>query len=89
MAKKIITENEGEKEMSHWNYRICKQPDGHYSLNEVYYDDKGKEKSVTANPVSFVTYDDEGPEGIVKSLERALQDARERPLFVVPKKWKD
>jgi hypothetical protein len=75
--------------MSHWNYRICKQPDGHYSLNEVYYDDKGKEKSVTANPVSFVADEDEGLEGIISALQMALKDAKNRPVFKVPKKWKD
>jgi hypothetical protein len=74
--------------MSHWNYRICKQPDGYYSLNEVYYDDNGKEKSVTANPVSFVADDDEGPEGIISALQMALKDAKNRPVFKVPKKWK-
>ena len=73
--------------MGYWNYRICQHGDGHFSLNEVYYDDEGKETSMTARAIGFVADADEGPEGIVKSLEMALRDARERPVFKVPERW--
>ncbi len=74
--------------MTTWNYRICKHPDGHYSLNEVYYNDKGKETSMTVEAIGFVADEDEGPEGIIGSLKMALKDAKRRPVFKVPKKWK-
>ncbi|MBF0448852.1 MAG: hypothetical protein HQL67_11680 [Magnetococcales bacterium] len=73
--------------MSYWNYRVCKHPEGHYSLHEVYYDDHDKATSMTANPIHFLVDEEEGPEGIVKDLEMALMDAKERPVFIVPEKW--
>nr|CRH05995.1 protein of unknown function [Candidatus Magnetococcus massalia] len=72
-----------------WNYRLCKHPDGHYSLNEVYYNDDGTPYAMTESAVGFVADEDEGPDEVIGGLEMALKDAKERPLFEVPKEWKD
>jgi hypothetical protein len=70
-----------------WSYRILRRPEpreehGHYlALHEVFYDDDGRVHSWTENPISFVCGEDEGPEGIIGSLERALRDARRRPVL--------
>ena len=64
-----------------WNYRIIRHKEGHFALHEVYYDDAGNPNGMTANPISFRSDSDEGSEGIAISLERALKDARERPVL--------
>ena len=69
-----------------WNYRIVNCPDGkggrYYALFEVFYDDDGKPEARTAKPISFVTDEDEGSEGVVRSLEMALKGATERPVLM-------
>lgn len=62
-----------------WNYRIIKHAD-HVSLHEVFYDDDGSVNGWTARPISFVNDD---AEGLIKDLERALNDARDRPILVI------
>ena len=37
--------------------------------------------SWTSEPISFVCGGEEGPEGIIQSLEMALRDARNRPVL--------
>lgn len=66
-----------------WNYRIVRhhEPSEWYGLHEVYYDDDGKPTSMTADPVDFVCDGDEGSEGLVRSLEMALADAKRRPVL--------
>ncbi len=65
-----------------WNYRIIDH--GEYlGLHEVHYDDAGKPKSCTADPITFVADAEEGADGIVKALEMALIDARTRPVLKV------
>lgn len=64
-----------------WHYRVIRQPDGMLGLHEVYCDDDGRPHSFTAEPVGFVSDADEGLDGLIVSLERALRDARERPIL--------
>lgn len=63
-----------------WNYRIVKRLDGGYALHEVYYNAETA-NGMTKYPTDFVCDLEEGPEGIVKSLEMALKDAKTRPVF--------
>jgi hypothetical protein len=70
-----------------WNYRIVKRCDGSYGLHEVFYDDASAPRAMTERPIHFETNAEEGPAGIVASLEMALKDARERPVFEMPVEW--
>lgn len=71
-----------------WNYRIVARLDGTFGLHEVYYaDDKKTEIAMTSTPVHFATDTEEGPEGIIASLERALKDAKNLPIFEEPEVW--
>ena len=74
--------------MSHWNYRICRHPDGHLSINEVHYDDDGRPCGMTAEPINFVVDKEEGPEELTKAIEMALEDIKNNPIFEIPKNWK-
>ena len=74
--------------MSTWNYRIVLTrgdgPSGPweaYGLFEVHYDNAGRPEARTVDLASFACDSDEGPEGIVGSLELALRDARTRPVL--------
>lgn len=65
-----------------WNYRIVRSEtkDGPmWALHEVYYDDDGHAIARTADPTDFGS--DEGPEGVIVSLEMALSDAKGRPVL--------
>jgi hypothetical protein len=70
-----------------WNYRIIKHDEADFrgkewfGLHEVYTDKGGL--SWTQNPISFVCDMEEGSEGIIKSLEQALSDARTRPVLLM------
>lgn len=68
-----------------WNYRIVHEPDGkgkgRYDLREVYYDEEGRISGGTARAVSFFAWADEGPEGVIASLEMALRDAKAYPVL--------
>ena len=64
-----------------WNYRIIKNEDGYLALHEVFYDDDGNPSSCTEKPVSFIADPDEGIKGITISLERALSDAKSKPVL--------
>jgi hypothetical protein len=92
MTKKAIDKisssfKEVREIMTTWNYRIIKHDGadnaGHewFGLHEVYTDDRGL--SWTENPLSFVCDTEEGSEGIIKSLEMALADARNRPVLLM------
>lgn len=66
-----------------WNYRILRHENGDLSLHEVYYFDDGRPRAYTADPISFFSDAEHGPGEIVTSLERALRDAKERPVLDV------
>jgi len=73
-----------------WNYRIVRYADGTgYGLHEVHYDKKGKPESMTEEPASFVTDEDEGNpiSGILKQLAIAQTDISGQPIFDEPKEW--
>ena len=70
-----------------WGYRIIRHPEpreelGYYlALHEVFYGDDCRVHSWTENPITFVCGCEEGPEGIIQSLEMALRDSRNRPAL--------
>lgn len=66
-----------------WNYRIVRhhEPEEWYALHEVFYDAAGRPTMMTADPIDFACGGDEGPEGITRSLEMALADAKGRPVL--------
>ncbi len=81
-----------------WRYQILDHGT-HLALHEVYDDDdvfgggrsltaKPTEEgpdgiSWTAEPITFVCDPEEGPAGIIRSLEMALADARKLPVLKV------
>jgi hypothetical protein len=69
----------------HWNYRLIHH-DGEpqwIGLHEVYYAD-GEVDSWTIEPVSFsCDYEDDGKNSLIKSLEMALNDARNKPMLTL------
>jgi hypothetical protein len=79
--------------MTTWNYRIVAHQDGYYGLHEVFYNQLGEPCGMTQKEVSFGSDFADAASGvtpkddIVASLERALVDARTRPVFVPPSKW--
>jgi hypothetical protein len=67
-----------------WNYRIVRYTNGGLGLHEVYYDEAGMITGRTENPCSFACDEEEGPEGIIGSLEMALKDAKEKAVVQDP-----
>jgi hypothetical protein len=67
-----------------WHYRIVRRRDGSYCLHELFCDDTGQPWTMTIDPITFSSAADVGPDGIIESLEMALKDARERPIFHEP-----
>lgn len=66
--------------MTHWNYRIIDF--GEYlSLREVYYENE-EVKAWTAEDISFCVDKEEGVDGIIFSLEKALDCAKTKPILV-------
>ena len=68
--------------MTFWNYRIVRHrgsPEW-FGVHEAYYNDDGNPIMMT-EPVTFSCDQEEGPEGLVRSLEQALADARNRPVL--------
>lgn len=63
-----------------WNFRVLDHGT-HFALHEVHYDEQGTATSWTADPVTFTgdTLDD-----VITDLERALHDARNRPILRIP-----
>ena len=65
-----------------WNYRIVQhltRGEPAYALHEVYYGEDGIENGHTQAPIEFVG---DSPEEVIRSLEMALKDAKERPVYV-------
>lgn len=67
----------------HWNYRVLRHEDGTLALHEVFYDEDGAPSMYTTDPISFAVDGDEGLTALTEALERALCDAKERPLLDV------
>jgi|SRR5579859_2809847 len=68
-----------------WNYRVIRhrEPAGEewFALHEVFYDEAGNPNGCTLEPIDFRCGIEEGPAGIARSLEMALEDARKRPVL--------
>lgn len=65
-----------------FSYRIVRyENNAGYGLHEVFFTDPSKPHSMTVNPIQFVVDSDEGPLGIVESLQRALADAHHLPVL--------
>jgi hypothetical protein len=68
-----------------WHYRIVKYRDDQgYGLHEVYFNKRGEAWAMTSTPCSFACDSEEGPEGVLGSLERATMDALTRGIFEEP-----
>ena len=68
-----------------WSYRIIRHLDtqeehGYLALHEVHYGDDCRVHLWVKESI-FVCGGEEGPEGIIQSLEMALSDARNRPVL--------
>lgn len=76
-----------------WHYRIVRYREGGYGLHEVYFNPDGTAWARTQGPATFGAYpegdepEEAGPSEIVRTLELALKDARERPVFDDPVVW--
>lgn len=64
-----------------WNYRIIDHGEW-LALHEVYYDEAGNPRSYTSEPCTFFAHDDEGADGVIRSLEMAFSCAKS--LAVLP-----
>ena len=64
-----------------WSYRVLRHEDGTFALHKVYDDETGEPRAYTAEPIGFCVDEEEGPEGIIASLEMALRDICERPVL--------
>ncbi|GAB4200718.1 MAG: hypothetical protein Tsb002_36970 [Wenzhouxiangellaceae bacterium] len=64
-----------------WNYRVIRYDDGSHRLHEVFYDEKGQPNSYTENAIDFVADAEEGLDGVIQSLEKALKDAGKYPIL--------
>lgn len=67
-----------------WNYRVVRYPSGEFGLHEVYYGEDGEPEGWTSRPISFVCDEEEGVDGISKSLAQALRDALCHPVLPIP-----
>ena len=67
--------------MTTWNDRVVRDDEGDVGLHEVYDDDQGTPVMMTEQPVRFVASAEEGVQGLIRSLELALQDAPNRPVL--------
>lgn len=59
-----------------WNYRLIRFPN-HIALHEVFYED-GRPMSRTIDPATFAAED---AADVIAGLERALSDAKTRPVL--------
>jgi hypothetical protein len=58
--------------------------DGSLAVHEVHYDEAGQPRGWTKNPASFGVHAEEGLSGLIRMLETALKDAKERPILDYP-----
>ncbi|MEO0032221.1 MAG: hypothetical protein RIS94_1979 [Pseudomonadota bacterium] len=65
-----------------WTYRIVDHGE-HFALHEVCVDDAGAPRDWVKRSIDFACDRDVGPEGIIASLQEALEAARAAPLMVV------
>lgn len=64
-----------------WNYRIIHYKEGGFGLHEVFYSEGGVVEGWTKDATDFACDEDEGREGVIKSLQLALNDAISKPVL--------
>jgi len=64
-----------------WNYRAVRYANGCIGLHEVFYDEVGKPKLRTEDPIGFVVNDDEAVADLIHSMEMAIADLRRLPVL--------
>ena len=87
-----------------WNYRLVRtkfenDTDDHsawykYEIHEVYYDNNGKEESMTVNPIGpyeeriiHHARDENIKANIIKQLKDMIKDVENYNIFEPPEKW--
>ena len=69
-----------------WKYKIVKYFDDNcWALHEIYYDDDGNPTLMSEDPVKFIS--DVSVEDLIKSLEMALNAAKNDEIFEEPEEW--
>ena len=58
----------------HWNYRVLRHAAGWIAIHEVYYDDAGRPRSCTVEPVNLSGDSVDELQSSLKLIERAFQD---------------
>lgn len=71
-----------EQNIMAWTYRIVDHGQ-HFALHEVCLDDQGNPRDWVRRSIDFACDLDDGPEGIISSLEQALVAAKAAPSLVV------
>ena len=61
-----------------WTYRIVDHGH-HFALHTVRVDERGKPLEWVKRSIDFAVDHDCGPQGIIRSLEQALAEARRHP----------
>jgi len=69
-----------------WKYQIVKYASDSFGLHEVYCDDTGKPYGMTKDATCFVG---NSPDEVRESLNMALKDAVNEPVFEKPKAWNE
>jgi len=65
-----------------WTYRIVDHGE-HFALHEVFVDEAGTPHDWVSRSIDFACDRELGPEGIIASLERALEATRDVPPLVL------
>jgi hypothetical protein len=66
-----------------WSYRIVRHhaPSEGFALREVFCDESGAPRAVTAEPATFGCAADDGAKGVIRALQAALADATKWPVL--------
>ena len=63
-----------------WTYRIVDHGE-HFALHTVEVDDNGAARDWVRRSIDFAVDRDCGPQGVIRSLEEALTEARKHPVL--------
>lgn len=63
-----------------WTYRIVDHGQ-HFALHSVEIDETGNPRGWIRRSIDFAVDRDAGPDGLVRSLEQALAEARRSPIL--------
>ena len=64
-----------------WHYRVMRHPEGHLAVHEVYCDEAGQPNGWSQEPTTFIGDGADALQEVITALERALKDARQRPIL--------